>query len=175
MGVVQTPRSPLTRVPRDTSMNHPLAGAISQANQGGHVRSLTGPHQPPEGQSYAFSFILVGMKNGQSQCVKRLLEKSHARENWDLFSNANFKLFAALAAIFLTCFTCWLRRLLSKKRTSKDGEEVSEDSGAKKNRRKGEVVVIYSLFSQISRGVLRAFFLESELASLAQLFFYVIP
>ena len=92
-----------------------------------------------------------------------------------LRSNANFKLFAALAAIFLTCFTCWLRRLLSKKRTSKDGEEVSEDSGAKKNRRKGEVVVIYSLFSQISRGVLRAFFLESELASLAQLFFYVIP
>ena len=145
MGVVQTPRSPLARVPRDTSMNHPLAGAISQANQGGHVRSLTGPHQPPEGQSYAFSFILVGMKNGQSQCVKRLLEKSHAREN------ANFKLFAALAAIFLTCFTCWLRRLLSKKRTSKDGEEVSEDSGGKKNRRKAEVVVtIFCVFCHCS-------------------------
>ena len=166
MGVVQTPRSPLARVPRDTSMNHPLAGAISQANQGGHVRSLTGPHQPPEGQSYAFSFILVGMKNGQSQCVKRLLEKSHAREN------ANFKLFAALAAIFLTCFTCWLRRLLSKKRTSKDGEEVSEDSGAKKNRRKGEVVVIYllTLFRYFAWCVTGFLFLRSELASLAQLF-----
>ena len=51
--------------------------------------------------------------------------------------------FSALAAIFLTCFTCWLRRLLSKKRTSKDGEELSEGSDGKKKRRKAEVVVIF--------------------------------
>ena len=51
--------------------------------------------------------------------------------------------FSALAAIFLTCFTCWLRRLLSKKRTSKEGEEVSEGSNGKKKRRKAEVVVIF--------------------------------
>ena len=62
MGVLDTLRPPGSRVPRDTSMNHPLAGAISQGSQGGHARSLKGPHQPPEGQSYAFSFILVGMK-----------------------------------------------------------------------------------------------------------------
>ena len=62
MGVLETLRA---RYPRDTSMNHPLAGAIRQTNQaGGHARSLTGPHhhEPPEGQSYAFSFILVGKK-----------------------------------------------------------------------------------------------------------------
>ena len=39
--------------------------------------------------------------------------------------------FAGLAAIFLTCFSCWLRRLLSKKRTSTDEEE----NGKKKKKR----------------------------------------
>ena len=46
--------------------------------------------------------------------------------------------FSALAAIFLTCFTCWLRRLLSKKRTSKEGEEVSEGSNGKPGKAKGK-------------------------------------
>ena len=31
--------------------------------------------------------------------------------------------FLVVAAVFLTCFSCWLRRLLSKRRTSKEDED----------------------------------------------------
>ena len=82
MGVLDTLRPP-SRVPRDTSMNHPLAGAISQGGQGGHARSLKGPHQPPEGQSYAFSFILVGMKNDIKHTVAKF-------DFWSINLNLNF-------------------------------------------------------------------------------------
>ena len=54
--------------------------------------------------------------------------------------------FLALVAIFLTCFSCWLRRLLSKKRTSKEDEDDEDGNGKKKKKKRSKSNVVVILF-----------------------------
>ena len=136
MGVIRTLGS--SSLGRPDTMNHPLAGAHNHGGGPGvaaayHLKAALEPSNTSstsskEGTSYAFSFVIVG--NSLS-----------CRENVIVIAYKPLTL--AVVAVMLTCFSCWLRRLLSKRRTSKEAEDEESDEQGKKNkqRRVAEVVV----------------------------------
>jgi len=104
MGVVRPLGASLVRLPRDSNR---MSHPLAGAINHGGLTSKIGPNFPSALEQH-------GQEEGRSFTLSFII--------------------VALVAILLTCFSCWLRRFLSKRRTSKDEED--EDGNGKRKRKK---------------------------------------
>lgn len=112
MGVVRPLGASLVRVPRDSNR---MSHPLAGAhNHGGKLSDLSG---------YPSALEQHGMtEEGSGFALSFVI--------------------VALVAILLTCFSCWLRRLLSKKRTSKEDEDDEDGNGKKKKKKRSKSNVV---------------------------------